>query len=216
MAMLQLDTRAIFALGDEAHLHFRLQIRVVLPIGVDLPRKQEPGVRFPREHPTPVTSAPVVTALVPAAAHAGLDHGVHRLRLADLVGGEWPPGAHLLGEHAPRHLPGRLHTHDLAEAVRLVTYRLLVHDDFLSCFLVSRSAASLNAASALPQNTSSHLRSASRPCASTALRTFRCCETAGRLTSIPSAISPTEREPPRRRLNTSRRVGSPSASRTRS
>src|SRR5262245_59730266 len=33
--MLELDTRLVCALGDEAHLDFRLQVRVVLPIGGD-------------------------------------------------------------------------------------------------------------------------------------------------------------------------------------
>src|SRR5262249_34601563 len=48
------------------------------------------------------------------------------------------------------------------------------------------------------------------------LSTLRCCETAGRLTFMPSAISVTERVPSRRRLNTKRRVGSPNASSVRS
>src|SRR5262249_54290037 len=119
---------------------------------------------------TPVTGAPIVTALVPAAAGARLDHRVHRLRLADLVRGERPPGPHLLGEDTPRHLQGRFHPYDPSQAVRLVgfTYRLLVHGDFLSCLLVSRSAASLNAARASSQNPSSQFRSALMPCASTA------------------------------------------------
>src|SRR5262245_50209582 len=88
-----------------------------------------------------------------------------RLRLADLVGGERPPGAHLLGEYPPRHLQGRFHDHDLPQAVRLVTFRfhLLFHHDLFSCFVVSRSAASLNALSASSQNPSSQLRSASIP-----------------------------------------------------
>src|SRR5580704_4467879 len=46
--------------------------------------------------------------------------------------------------------------------------------------------------------------------------TLRCWETAGRLTSIPSAISRTDRLPLRTRRNTARRVGSPSASNARS
>src|SRR4029453_9393317 len=88
MAMHKFDTRGIFALGDEAHLHFGLQIRVVLPIGVNLPREHQPRGRLPRKHATPVTRAPVVTALVPAPADARLDYRIHRLCLADLVGGE--------------------------------------------------------------------------------------------------------------------------------
>src|SRR5262249_50695161 len=112
----------------------------------------------------------IVTALIPAAADSRLDHRIHRRRLADLVDRERPPRAHLLREHAPRNLRGRLHAYDLPHAVRLLTFtcRLLVHDDFLSCFLVPRSAASLKAARASSQNPLSQRRSASRPCASTA------------------------------------------------
>src|SRR6185437_6461827 len=46
--------------------------------------------------------------------------------------------------------------------------------------------------------------------------TFRCWETAGRLTGKPRASSPTDRGPAARRSNTSRRVGSAMAARVRS
>jgi hypothetical protein len=36
-AMLQLDTRDVASLRDEPHLQLCLQIRVVLPVGVDVP-----------------------------------------------------------------------------------------------------------------------------------------------------------------------------------
>src|SRR5215470_7251668 len=113
MAMLQFDTRAVFALGDETHLHFRLEIRVVLPVGTDLPGEHEPGGRFPREHAAPVAGAPVFTTLIPAATYVWLDHRVHRRGLPDLVRGQRPPGAYLLGEHPPSYRWGRLHAHDL-------------------------------------------------------------------------------------------------------
>src|SRR5262249_3201641 len=152
---------------------------------------------------------------------AGLDDRIHRLRLADFVGCQRPPSAHAIGEDAPRDRRRRLYNHDLAHAVRISAGgpRLLGHRGFLS--LAAFSAAFLNAVSVSSQNPSSQPRSASMPRVSTAysrrvpsartttspavLRTFRCWETAGRLTSIPSAISLTERVTLRRRLYTRRR-----------
>src|SRR5262245_6712664 len=127
-------------------------------------------MRFPQEHAAPITRASIVTDLVPAAADARFDYCVHRPGFTDLVRGERPPSAHLLGENAPSDFRRRLHAHDLPHAVRLVSFKylLFVHNDFLSCFLASPSAASLNASSALSQKPSSQVRSVSRPCAFTA------------------------------------------------
>src|SRR5262245_16076062 len=231
--MLKLDTRHVFSLEDEANLEFCLQIGVILPVGVDVPGKQEARRWFPQEDRTPVASAAIFAPFVPTAPDAWLDDRVHCVDFADLVVCQRPPSAHPFGEHAPCDRLWRLNHHDLAHAVRIAAGgpRLLRHRGFLS-FLAALSAAFLNAASASSQNPSSQPRSASMPRESTAyirrvpsarttmspaaLRTFRCCETAGRLTSIPSAISLTERVPLRRRLNTRRRVGSPRASRARS
>ena len=38
--MRQLDSSAVRALGNEAYLHFRLQVLIVLPVGRDLPRER--------------------------------------------------------------------------------------------------------------------------------------------------------------------------------
>src|SRR5262249_30724629 len=84
-AMLQLDARRVFPIGDETHLDFRLQSRIILPVSADLPVMHQTRVRFPHEHSAPVTRAAVVTALVPATADARLDHRVHRRGLADFV-----------------------------------------------------------------------------------------------------------------------------------
>src|SRR5262249_5009124 len=117
----------------------------------------------------------------------------------------------------------RLNSHDLAHAVRISAagLRLLGHRGFLS--LAAFSAAFLNAASASSQNPSTQPGRASiggvgreQPSCALGPNHFRCWETAGRLTSIPSAISLTERVPFRRRLNTRRRVRSPRASRAHS
>src|SRR5262249_48251770 len=132
-AMLQLDARSVLAVGEEAHLDFRLQGRVVLPVGADLPVEHQARVRFPQEYAAPVTRASIVAALVPATADPRLDHRVHRLGPADLVGCQRPPRAHPLGEDAPRHLRRRLNVHNLPHPVRLVTFtcHVVVHDDFL-------------------------------------------------------------------------------------
>jgi hypothetical protein len=45
--MLQLDARSVFSFGDEADLDLGLKIRVIFPIGVDVPGKHEPGRRLP-------------------------------------------------------------------------------------------------------------------------------------------------------------------------
>src|SRR5438067_7594477 len=56
------------------------------------------------------------------------------------------------------------------------------------------------------------LRSSTKPAS---LSTFKCCDTAGRLTGSPRAISPTGLGPLRSRSSTARRVGSWSAVKTR-
>ncbi len=83
--MLQLDARARLAIGDEAHLDLRLQIRIMLPIGADVPGEHQARWRLPREYAAPVAGASIVAALVPAAADARLDHCVHGVGFADLV-----------------------------------------------------------------------------------------------------------------------------------
>jgi hypothetical protein len=47
--MFQLDTRGVLSLGDEAHLQFRLQIGVILPVGVDVPGEHKARRRLPRK-----------------------------------------------------------------------------------------------------------------------------------------------------------------------
>src|SRR6185503_13616511 len=224
--VLELDPRAVLAFGNEAKLDLGAEVRIVLPVGGDVPAQYQPRVRLPRQHAPPIACASVFAALVPPPPDARLDHRVHRLRLSDLVVREWPPRAHLLGEYPPRDCGRCLDAHDLPHAVGISTcgHRLLRHHRVLS-LAASRSAAVLKAASVSSQKPSSHLRTSSRPVVSTAysrlvpsarwvtsracLSTLRCCDTAGRLTSIPLAISPTERAPARSRLNTARRVGSP-------
>src|SRR5262245_32966930 len=83
--MLKLDTRHVFSLGDEANLEFCLQIGVILPVGVDVPGKQEARRWFPQEDRTPVASAAIFAPFVPKAPDAWLDDRVHCVHFADLV-----------------------------------------------------------------------------------------------------------------------------------
>jgi len=46
-AMLEFDARSVLAVGDEAQLEFRLQIRVVLPVRGDLPVEHQTRVLVP-------------------------------------------------------------------------------------------------------------------------------------------------------------------------
>lgn len=231
--MFKFDTRRVLALGDEAHFHLGIQSRIRLPVSADVPGEYQPRVRFPQEHTAPVARASVVTALVPATADMRLNYCVHRLGPADLVGCEWPPGADLFSKHLPDHRLGCLNVDDPKYAVRIdiAGHGRFRHHCFLS-FAALRSATALNASSVSPQNPSSQSRNPLMPRSSTPYRrwvpsartttspaafsTLRCWETAERLTSIPSAIALTERVPLRNRMNTRRRVGSPSASKARS
>src|ERR1700724_1159715 len=92
VAMLELDAGAVRADRDETHLDLGPEARVVLPVGSDLPRQDEAVGRLPDQHVTPVALAAVDAALEPAAARPRLhDRGLCR-GLADVVGGERPPG----------------------------------------------------------------------------------------------------------------------------
>src|SRR6516165_10857426 len=81
--MFQLNARTVLAHWDEAHLNFRLESGVWLPVGTDVPGEHQARGRFPREHHAPITRASVVTALVPATADVRLNHRVHGVGLAD-------------------------------------------------------------------------------------------------------------------------------------
>src|SRR5580704_8981666 len=154
MTVLQFNTRTVIALGDETHLDFRLESRVWLPVGADIPGEHQARGRFPREYNAPVTSASIVTSLVPTATDARLDHCVHGVGLADLVIGQRPPSAHLLGEHSPCHRRRCLNAYDLPHTIGVVTagHRLPRPHDFSLMFVYSvvtkvvfNAAASRNA-----------------------------------------------------------------------
>jgi hypothetical protein len=57
--MLELNACASIPFCNKAHLYFRLQSRVVLPVGCDIPGEHQPRVRLPHEHATPVARASV-------------------------------------------------------------------------------------------------------------------------------------------------------------
>src|SRR5262245_58874640 len=166
--MFELDARAGVSFGDEANLDFRIQARVVLPVGANIPGEHKSCMRLPRKHATPVTCASVIAALVPAATDARLHDGVDRIGLPDLVHGQWPPGSHLFGEDLPGDALRRRYADDLSHGVGIETARqdLLGHHDFLT-LLAASSAASLKALSVSSQNPSSHRRKPSTPRVST-------------------------------------------------
>src|SRR5580692_2545750 len=68
--MLEFDARAGIAVCNKAHLYFRLQLRVILPVGGDVPGENEARVRLPSEHAAPVACTSIIAALIPTAPHA--------------------------------------------------------------------------------------------------------------------------------------------------
>src|SRR5215467_1899685 len=152
----------MFALSDEADFQFRLERRIVLPVGVDIPREQQARRRFPGEHATPVTSAAIFTPFIPTSANAGFDYSGNGIHLANLVASQRPPSADLFGEDSPGYVLRRVQADRLAHAVDIAAPPLLIHHRFLS-FAASRSAARLNAMRVSSQNPSSQLRRAPMP-----------------------------------------------------
>src|SRR6202012_1449425 len=119
MAMLQFNACAIGTIDIEAHLDFSLERWVILPIGVDIPREDQARVWFPSEHAAPLTDAPIIAALVPAASYVRLNDCVNCVGFANFVICERPPGTHLFGEHSPRYCLRRLNAHDFPHAIRI-------------------------------------------------------------------------------------------------
>src|SRR5215472_9169240 len=101
--MLELNPSRSLTISDKSHLDFRIQIRVVLPVGVDVPRKHKSRGRLPRKDTAPVAGASIVTTFVPASPYPWLDDRVHRIGLADLVDRQGPSCTHLCREHPPCH-----------------------------------------------------------------------------------------------------------------
>src|SRR4029453_3452377 len=97
-AVLELDPGAPLTLGDEPDLDLCVDLRVVAPVGADLPVEHDPVGWFVGEYPSPVALAAVDAPLEPASAGAQLDDRRLRLGAADRLGLERPPGADLLGE----------------------------------------------------------------------------------------------------------------------
>ena len=83
--MLELHACATIPIGDEANLYFRLEGRVILPVGSNIPGEHKSRIRLPREHATPVARTSVIAALIPASTDARFDDGIYGVGLADLV-----------------------------------------------------------------------------------------------------------------------------------
>src|SRR5262249_28760167 len=116
--MFQLDA-GVPAVGDETDFELGLEVRVVLPVGIDVPGQQKAGVRFPPAAAAPAPGAATAPPLVPAPPDPGFDARVPRGGLADFVVSQRPPGSHLRGESPPCHLLRGPNGHDLAHAVRV-------------------------------------------------------------------------------------------------
>jgi hypothetical protein len=70
MAVLQFDACTIATLGAKAHLNLNLQVWVILPIGIDIPREDETRGRFAGKNAAPLTYASIVALLIPGMMRA--------------------------------------------------------------------------------------------------------------------------------------------------
>src|SRR5690349_18769611 len=70
LAVLQLDSRDVGALGDEPHLDLGADRRVRLPLAVDVPGHHEALRRLPHDDLADVGARAVLGDLVPLAAEA--------------------------------------------------------------------------------------------------------------------------------------------------
>jgi hypothetical protein len=109
VSVLELDSRAILALSDEADLNLAgpLEISLELPPRADVPTDDEPVRWFVREHPRPAALAAVDPPVVQIAADAPLEHSLRDLDAQQFV----LPGLdaiELLGEDLERDLDRRL------------------------------------------------------------------------------------------------------------
>jgi hypothetical protein len=86
MPMLKLDAGYGFPLGDEANLDLCLEACVISLIGTYIPGEHEVRGRLPNKNAAPVAGTAILAAFVPAPANTRFDHGVNRVRGANLVG----------------------------------------------------------------------------------------------------------------------------------
>jgi hypothetical protein len=87
VAMLDLDSRPVGRLGDEAHLHlarFR-RVGLDLPGRADVPAEHRAVRWLIGEHAGPTPLAAVYAAVVDVAADAGFEHGLGHLDLKQAV-----------------------------------------------------------------------------------------------------------------------------------
>src|SRR5215510_4680070 len=158
MTVFQIDARATAGDRTESDLNFaRLrQVRLISPLGRDLPREDNAVRRFPRQHPPSVAlGAVLLLGVATASDFPFYDRPLHR-RLPNVVR-PGPPGIELRGEYTERSLHTRAHGDRLADRTINRLFGRHCHcSSFASC-----STFFLNAASARAQNTSKYFRSES-------------------------------------------------------
>src|SRR5215212_11928772 len=119
VAMLELDTRAVRALRDEAHLDLAGLVRVGLdlPLRADVPAEDDAVGRLVREHPRPAALAAVDAAVVDVSADARLEDRLGDVDREHVVLARLEV-AEAVGEDGERPLDRRLHDDLVADRRR--------------------------------------------------------------------------------------------------
>src|SRR4051794_30109449 len=145
--MFKLDARRLGAVGNEPDLNLGTDIRVGLPLTVDVPGHDEALRRVPDDDLSDIPTRAIFFEFVPKAAETGLPDCRLPWRLADTVV-ERPPAAEPRGEDFKRMLLAGADADALAHRRNRHCYRHFT-SSFWSLVL---SASAWNAASASSQN----------------------------------------------------------------
>src|SRR5437868_9241044 len=100
LTMFDLDACQRRTEHNEPDFDFGPDALVMLPIAADLPREDQSAWRVPHQYLAPQALRSVGSALEPAAPDARFDDRGFGVLLGNVMGGERPPCAMLLGEHA--------------------------------------------------------------------------------------------------------------------
>ena len=202
VAVLELDPRPLRRLGDEPHLDLAglLEVGLDLPLRADVPAEHDPVRWLVGEHARPPAFAAVDAAVVDVPADARLEDGLGDLDAEHVVLGRLE-AAELLGEDRERALDRRLDDDLTCGRTSPAAWVLMRPPLFVArrppCrppALGSRTARGRREARPARRGRAGRCagcpprRSTTSPAS---LSTFRCCETAGRLTGSSRASSPT-------------------------